>query len=118
MASNGGRWLSARSDSCVDTLKWMVLTLQMRAQILTKEQTNGWSAFLLIRSGRAFADITTRHVGKPFAIVLDGKVISAPVIREPITGGRGQISAPLPPQQRMTWLFYCVPGLFLRKIAL
>lgn len=42
--------------------------------------------------GRRFAEITTRHVGKPFAIVLDGKVISAPVIREPITGGRGQIS--------------------------
>ena len=31
-------------------------------------------------------------MGHPFAIVLDDKVISAPVIREPITGGRGQIS--------------------------
>ncbi|HYD29231.1 MAG TPA: protein translocase subunit SecD [Azospirillaceae bacterium] len=41
---------------------------------------------------RRFADVTTRNVGRPFAIVLDGKVISAPVIREPITGGRGQIS--------------------------
>jgi SecD/SecF fusion protein len=41
---------------------------------------------------RRFADVSTRHVGEPFAIVLDGKVISAPVIREPITGGRGQIS--------------------------
>jgi len=41
---------------------------------------------------KRFADITTRNVGKPFAIVLDGKVISAPVIREPITGGQGQIS--------------------------
>ena len=30
--------------------------------------------------------------GHRFAIVLDNKVISAPVIREPITGGRGQIS--------------------------
>jgi SecD/SecF fusion protein len=41
---------------------------------------------------RRFADITKANVGRPFAIVLDGKVISAPVIREPITGGRGQIS--------------------------
>ena len=41
---------------------------------------------------RRFAEITTRQVGQPFAIVLDGKVISAPVIREPITGGQGQIS--------------------------
>ena len=32
------------------------------------------------------------HVGRPFAIVLDDKVISAPVIREPILGGSGQIS--------------------------
>lgn len=41
---------------------------------------------------RRFADVSTKHVGEPFAIVLDGKVISAPVIREPITGGHGQIS--------------------------
>jgi SecD/SecF fusion protein len=41
---------------------------------------------------RQFGDITKTNVGKPFAIVLDGKVISAPVIQEPILGGRGQIS--------------------------
>ena len=41
---------------------------------------------------RKFAQATSENVGQPFAIVLDGKVISAPVIREPITGGQGQIS--------------------------
>ncbi|MBR1211880.1 protein translocase subunit SecD [Bradyrhizobium sp. JYMT SZCCT0180] len=41
---------------------------------------------------RKFAAATTEHVKEPFAIVLDGKVISAPVIQEPITGGSGQIS--------------------------
>jgi preprotein translocase subunit SecD len=41
---------------------------------------------------RKFAQATTENVGQPFAIVLDNKVISAPVIREPITGGQGQIS--------------------------
>ena len=41
---------------------------------------------------RKFSEITSANVGKPFAIVLDGKVLSAPVIREPITGGSGQIS--------------------------
>jgi SecD/SecF fusion protein len=41
---------------------------------------------------RTFAAITEANVGQPFAIVLDGKVLSAPVIREPITGGSGQIS--------------------------
>ena len=41
---------------------------------------------------RLFGDVTKNNVNRPFAIVLDGKVISAPVIREPITGGQGQIS--------------------------
>jgi len=41
---------------------------------------------------RKFADATQQNVGRPFAIVLDNKVISAPVIREPILGGSGQIS--------------------------
>ena len=41
---------------------------------------------------RRFADVTKENVGKPFAIVLDGTVITAPVIREPILGGNGQIS--------------------------
>jgi preprotein translocase subunit SecD len=42
--------------------------------------------------GKRFADVTRRNVNKPFAIVLDNRVISAPVIREPILGGSGQIS--------------------------
>ncbi|MDP2697994.1 protein translocase subunit SecD [Thalassospira sp.] len=50
-------------------------------------------SFRFDTSGSAqFATITRANVGKPFAIVLDGKVLSAPVIREPITGGSGQIS--------------------------
>ena len=44
------------------------------------------------QGGKRFADVTRANVGKPFAIVLDGRVLSAPVIREPITGGAGQIS--------------------------
>jgi len=41
---------------------------------------------------KRFGSATSKHVGKLFAIVLDRKVISAPVIREPILGGSGQIS--------------------------
>lgn len=41
---------------------------------------------------RRFAKLTTEHVNERFAIVLDGKILSAPNIREPIPGGRGQIS--------------------------
>ena len=41
---------------------------------------------------RKFGNFTKDNVGRPFAIVLDDKVLSAPVIREPILGGSGQIS--------------------------
>ena len=41
---------------------------------------------------RKFGEITSQNVGKPFAIVLDNKVITAPVIRSAILGGTGIIS--------------------------
>lgn len=41
---------------------------------------------------RRFANATSENVGRPFAIVLDEKIITAPVIREPILGGAGIIS--------------------------
>lgn len=44
------------------------------------------------RGAKQFADITRANVGRPFAILLDNKVISAPVIKSPILGGSGQIS--------------------------
>ncbi|MBB3947685.1 SecD/SecF fusion protein [Rhizobium skierniewicense] len=44
------------------------------------------------RGAQRFAQATQQNVGKPFAIILDNQVISAPVIREPIIGGSGQIS--------------------------
>src|SRR6201994_481869 len=48
---------------------------------------------------RKFSQATSENVGQPFAIVLDNEVISAPVIREPITGGSGQISGNFTVQQ-------------------
>ena len=41
---------------------------------------------------KKFGRVTTDNVGKRLAIILDGKVISAPQIREPILGGNGQIT--------------------------
>ncbi len=41
---------------------------------------------------KRFCDVTRDNVGKPFAIVLDDEVISAPVIRDSICGGQGIIS--------------------------
>jgi preprotein translocase subunit SecD len=42
--------------------------------------------------GKAFGKVTQENVGKPFAIILDDVVISAPNIHEPILGGQAQIS--------------------------
>jgi preprotein translocase subunit SecD len=36
--------------------------------------------------------VTADNIGRPFAVIIDDQVVSAPVIREPITGGSGQIS--------------------------
>lgn len=44
------------------------------------------------QGGARFAKLTTENVNKQFAIILDGKVISAPVINEPIIGGQARIS--------------------------
>jgi len=50
-------------------------------------------SFSLDRVGaKKFGKATSTGVGKRLAIVLDGKIISAPTIREPIIGGSGQIS--------------------------
>ena len=49
--------------------------------------------FNLDRVGsKKFAKATSTGVGKNLAIILDGKIISAPNIREPIIGGSGQIT--------------------------
>ncbi|KMS60412.1 preprotein translocase subunit SecD [Novosphingobium barchaimii LL02] len=44
------------------------------------------------QGGEKFARLTTENVNKRFAIILDGKVLSAPSINEPILGGSAQIS--------------------------
>ncbi len=48
--------------------------------------------------GRQFGRVTTQNVGKQLAIILDGTVYSAPVIRTPITGGSAQISGRFSPE--------------------
>ena len=50
-------------------------------------------SFTLDRVGaKKFGKATSSGVGKRLAIILDGKIISAPSVREPIIGGSGQIS--------------------------
>ncbi len=66
----------------------------VEAQPRMDNQTNQTVvSFSLDRVGaKKFAKATTSGVGKRLAIILDGKIISAPNIREPIIGGSGQIS--------------------------
>ena len=65
----------------------------------TSRPGDGGELHLQLLGARRFADITRANVGRRFAIVLDNKVISAPVIREPILGGavRSAATSPLPP---------------------
>ncbi len=58
---------------------------------------------------RKFAQVTQENVGRPFAIVLDEEVISAPVIREPILGGSGQISGNFNVELANNLSICCVP---------
>ncbi|HXG26467.1 MAG TPA: protein translocase subunit SecD [Candidatus Binatia bacterium] len=63
------------------------------AAVATDQQGRRVVSFALHDEGaRLFGEYTTQHVGEFFAIVLDGRVISAPSIEQPITGGQGQIS--------------------------
>jgi len=57
-------------------------------------QDGGWVVnFRLDSEGtRIFRQFTTDNVGRQFAIVLDGQVLSAPSVREPILSGQAQIS--------------------------
>ncbi len=50
------------------------------------------------QGGAKFAKLTTENTGRPFAIILDGKVLSAPNINEPIIGGQAQISGSFTPE--------------------
>jgi preprotein translocase subunit SecD len=64
------------------------------AQPQMNNQTNETVvSFTLDRVGaKRFGKATREGVGKQLAIVLDGKIVSAPVIREAIVSGNGQIS--------------------------
>ena len=48
---------------------------------------------------KLFEEITKANIGKTVAIYLDGAVISAPVVREAISGGQAQISGDFTPQE-------------------
>ncbi len=60
----------------------------------TSQQDGSWVVNFTFNSigARKFAEVSRANVGKQFAVVLDNKVLTDPVIREAITTGTGQIS--------------------------
>lgn len=58
----------------------------------------------MTRSGtKKFTNITKKNINKQIAIILDGKTISAPIIKEPITGGQAQINLPKGTTSKEAW---------------
>ena len=89
--------LSFKKEMAENTGKWVDTGLTgndlNRATLSTS--TNGqWVVDLEFndKGTKKFADLTQQLVGKPMAIFFNGEMTSAPVIREPILGGRAQIS--------------------------
>jgi SecD/SecF fusion protein len=65
-----------------------------------------------------FAAITSQNVGKPFAMILDNQVLSAPIIREPILGGTGQISGNFTKQSAQDLALLLRSGAMPAKLAI
>ena len=61
---------------------------------MTRGQTGEYAISFVLKPDATdiFGEYTTTHTGQYLAIVLDKQVISAPVIKNPITDGQGQIS--------------------------
>jgi protein-export membrane protein SecD len=66
--------------------------LQKASQGFDQNGAPNISFQLRTAGAQRFGKATTENVGKRFAIVVDGHVISAPVINSPIPGGSGQIT--------------------------
>jgi len=49
--------------------------------------------------GKKLAQVTAAHQGKPLAILMDGKVIFAPVVREKIDGGKVMMTGDFTPEE-------------------
>lgn len=66
----------------------------LKSAAIDTDQTGQWTVSLEFNGKGAtkFAELTQKLVGQPMAIFFDGDEISSPVIREPIYGGRAEIS--------------------------
>jgi preprotein translocase subunit SecD len=95
-APPGSQILPMRDGGTIAVLRRAMVTGDqlVDAQQTYDPQTNQPAVSIRFDSagGRRFARVTQDNVGKPFAIILDDVVLSAPNINEPILGGQAQIS--------------------------
>lgn len=85
-----------------DTVYKTIMTgVDLKSVGVTTNTTGGYeiSFTLTTKGAQIFRDYTTNNVGKYLAIVLDKKIISAPVIENPIPDGQGRISGSFTNQQ-------------------
>ncbi|MDP1821666.1 MAG: hypothetical protein Q8L48_00405 [Archangium sp.] len=75
-----------------------------------KDQPGALSLEFDRAAGRDFAALTTSLVGKRLIILLDGEVQSAPVVREPITGGKAMLTTGLHDREAMEVLAASLVG--------
>ncbi len=97
----GSKLMASRDDTGADGRPRMLL-IRKRVMVSGENLVDARPTFQLgepvvsfrfdTLGAKRFGDVTRKNVGKPFAIVLDNQVISAPVIREAILGGSGIIS--------------------------
>jgi hypothetical protein len=84
-ADRSGLWLGS----------WQVPVGAVTGLEMSNDHYDGYPVIDLALSDEGaaqFADLTRRGLGRPLPISVDGAVISAPVVREPITGGSVRIS--------------------------
>ncbi|WP_193369209.1 protein translocase subunit SecD [Pelagibius marinus] len=97
-AADSGR--SGLPGSYVVSKRVMVSGDSLTSASATFDQGRPVVSFAFDAQGaKRFGDATRDNVGKLFAIILDDQVISAPVINEPILGGRGIISGSFTTQE-------------------
>lgn len=72
-----------------------------KAQPTVNQQTQEWEVSIEFNSqgAKLFEEITKRNVGKPVAIVLDNKLVSLPVVKEAIIGGKAVITGQFTPKE-------------------